>query len=122
MDVTQPAKPNVIGRLPLPDIALTVRVMGNLLLVADGAGGFLVIDAGSPKNPTLVSQTTFNSEVNDLAIDGNLALLAEGDGGLVILESPTSERPARMVRSSGSITVMQHIPVWSLWMDTEGSS
>jgi len=68
--------------------------MGNLLLAADNAGGFVVVDVTAPTNPVIVSRTPFSSLVMDLAVDGNLALLAEGDGGLVILNLTTPASPA----------------------------
>jgi hypothetical protein len=85
VDITDPTRPKVMSRLPLPDISQGVAVSGNLAYVADRSAGLRIIDVSDPTRP--VERGLFDTPglAYGVAVVGNLAYVADGEAGLFIL-------------------------------------
>ena len=56
LDLTDPAKPELIGQYNTPGISLGVAVVGSTVFIADGFGGLVVVDARNPAELVLLGQ------------------------------------------------------------------
>ncbi len=93
LDISNPASPAIVRTLALPNLAIRVRVYGNLLLVADNAAGLLIYDISNPRTPTLLSQQQGFAAVADVAVDGTKAYVAADVDGLGIVDITNPARP-----------------------------
>jgi hypothetical protein len=95
LDISNPAQPAIVSALALPDVPVTMKLAGNLLLVADNTGGLIIYDVTSPMAPALVSTTaTFPLvAVEDVAITGTTAFVAGDAEGLLILDISKPAQP-----------------------------
>jgi hypothetical protein len=85
-DVSNPVMPNQIASISIPGSAVTMRIAGNLLLVADGPVGLLTFDVSKPSSPVLLSKFSLSAPLWDVAASGTTALLAADVLGLVIVD------------------------------------
>ena len=93
LDVEQPA-PVLLGSYDTPGDAWATAPFGNYLCVADGGGGFRVLDVSNVATPTLVGVAlTFMGSVFDVEIDGAYAFVANDYLGLSVLDISTPSLP-----------------------------
>ncbi len=94
-NVGNPSAPRLAGGLNLPGgRASGVDVSGTLAVVADSAGGVIVIDVSAPSSPRITGRTATrpdgSSEAADLVVRDRLAYVADGAdkqlGGLRIVD------------------------------------
>ena len=96
LDLSQPRKPTVIGRLET-SYALQVVVRGGIAYLADGQGGLKVVDVSDPSDPTLIA--TYYGYVESVALMDNFALLGKARNGLEVVDvtDPNSPKPVSSV-------------------------
>jgi hypothetical protein len=100
LDLTNPAHPNPVNTISLPDLPLRVRVAGNLLLVADDLAGLLIYDITTPHSPVLRSQFKGLALAADVAVVGTTAYVAADTDGLAILDISNPASPALVSKTS----------------------
>jgi len=100
MDLTNPALPNLVNTISLPDLPIRARIFGNLLYVADNAAGLFIYDISSPQSPALLSQFTNLVLAADMAVVGNTAYVAADIDGLVILDVTNPANPVLVSKTT----------------------
>lgn len=100
LDLTNPAQPNPVNTISLPDLPIRVRVSGNLLLVADNLAGLLIYDITKPQSPVLRSRVTSLALAADVAVVGTTAYVAADTDGLAILDISNPASPALVSKTS----------------------
>lgn len=100
LDVTSPAQPTVVNTLSLPDLPVHVRVIGNLLLVADNLAGLMIYDITTPQSPVLRSQVNNIALAADVAVVGKTAFVAADTDGLAIFDISNPNSPVLLSKTS----------------------
>ena len=98
VDISDPARPTVIGAYDTPGYAEGVAVSGRYAYVADGPGGLRIVDIADPTNPTEVAVVYRLNYVFDVALAGNYAYLAAAGAGLLAAEVSDPVRPLELGR------------------------
>lgn len=95
LDISSPARPLLLGRLPLArdeDAPGTVVSLGERAFVLDG-GGLSVVDVREPARPRLVEHVATRGRPVSMALAGSWLYVAEADdaggGGLDVLDLAT---------------------------------
>lgn len=86
LDVSNPASPNELGRIPTYGQTGEVEVDGNVAYVANGNSGVLAIDVSDPSNLSLLGEFNTPGFSNKLEKESNLLYVADADAGLLIFE------------------------------------
>jgi len=87
LDVSDPAKPRAVSRVPLAHVAGCVRVAGKLALVGDISQNFLqIVDLTDPTAPVSHPPISVAGNVKDIAVRAALAYVACGDAGLAVYD------------------------------------
>ena len=117
MDVSQPEKPNLAGRVDTPGAAKGLWICEDLALVADDAAGLLVMDVRSPASPLVTGFHSTPGFASGVSSDGRMAFVADGWAGLRVIDirppasplevaaynSPTRSVPSRHCSGYGSV-------------------
>lgn len=90
-DVSTPADPQVVARLPLSGVVEGIALAGGRAYVAAGTAGLHVVDVTDPLAPALLGSvplpaTPVNAEALDVAVSGSHAYLAAGFAGLRVID------------------------------------
>jgi hypothetical protein len=105
-DVSTPAKPKFVGQTAvLPGVVNEIQVAGSYAYIADGKGGFQVVDITDKSLPTRVgSFSTENQiqEMDDIVVSGNYAYLTDYWTGLDIIDISIPTTPHRVGFLSGN--------------------
>lgn len=80
------ATQNMLGRLPLPGEALSVKVSGNYAYLACRQSGFYVVDISNPSAPVLKGGYDTTGYATSVDIKDNLALVSSGGGGVYLFD------------------------------------
>lgn len=71
-----------------------VSARGNLVFVADGAGGLATIDVSDPAHPALLGQVVTGGQASGVVVHDDVAYVAAGSAGLVAVDVSDPSRPA----------------------------
>jgi hypothetical protein len=93
VDVTDPASPRQVGRIETPDSARDVLLVGDVLAVAVGVDGVLLVSA-DPAMATLGRYETGSAAVR-LALAGDRLAVVNESVGVEILDVSAPARPVR---------------------------
>ncbi len=99
LDITNPAQPAIVKTITLTDLPIKVRVLGNLLLVADNAAGLLIYDITAPQSPVLLSTVKSFTLAVDVAVQGTTAYVAADIDGLAIIDISNPSQPALLSKT-----------------------
>jgi len=85
LDYSDPSDPLLLGKQFLPDVPGDLRMMGDLVVVADSSAGVFVIDIHDPAHPVQVG--LYDTDVEALGLDnqGDTLYVANGANGLLVL-------------------------------------
>ena len=92
VDVADPLRPRAIGRLETPGRVVDLALAGDLVLVADWAGGLRVVDAATPEAPREIASFDTGEIYTAVAWRNGFAYLATAHLRIVDLRDP--ERPS----------------------------
>jgi hypothetical protein len=96
-DVSDPAVPQVVGEVVLPDHAQMIALEGGYAYVPDGGTPLLIIDVSIPSNPVEVGVLEAPGLVaRDVAVSGGYAYLAAGYDGLRLVDVSTPAAPVEV--------------------------
>ncbi|GEM_PF-1733673 len=109
IDISDIENMKVVSTLKQDDIssayAIRLQVQDGLLFMADGSGGFKIIDISIPESPVLVSRfgSTYQGSIDDVYIDGNTAFLADCRAGFIAVDisDPGNPRLVSETRTTG---------------------
>jgi alpha-tubulin suppressor-like RCC1 family protein len=92
-DMTSPVAPVLLGTYSEPlENSGTLRVKNNLLVIADGAGNFQMIDITSPSAMTKLGEYILGGHIQGFDVSEKYICAADSDGALQIIDisDPTS--------------------------------
>ena len=93
IDVSNPAKPVLLGAVETPDAVGDIAVSGTVAYVC-GLSGLHVIDVSDPASPGLLDSGDTPGEAWDIAVSDSVAYVADAASGLQIIDvSACSARP-----------------------------
>lgn len=107
LDVSDPARPALLGTFAGPGDVTRIALAGDRALVADYTGGLSVVDISNPRRPRSLGEWD-EGIVGDVAARGDVAYLAMGD--LVVVDL---SRPARP-RAVGHLSTREGDTAWNL--------
>lgn len=91
LDVSRPTQPKYIGAYPAATTCRYVRAKEGMLYLANGAGGFEVVNIKTLSLPTRVFQANFNLpfvvDVRFYPLNPNMVVVATGRSGLAIYDT-----------------------------------
>lgn len=106
--------------------AWAVKVFGELLFVADGAGGLKIIDISQPLDPSVIGMSQTSGTAKDVAMEpsGNFVFVAVGAGGvdMINVSDPANPYVAVNYNTTGyasRVAVSGNIVAVSDWDDVE---
>jgi hypothetical protein len=83
IDVGNPALPTIIGRVTLAG-GRSVQLVGSLVYVAAGPGGFQIVDVSDPTDPTIVGGVDTPGTAHALTLGNGWAFVADDSSVLAI--------------------------------------
>ncbi|MCD4749780.1 MAG: PKD domain-containing protein [Thermoanaerobaculales bacterium] len=95
-DVSNPASPQVLGRLALGGMPNEIVVVGNLVYVAADEAGLVIVDLSDPANPSELGSFVTPLFVEGVAVVGNLAYLIDPYNGLWVLDVSNPADPTEI--------------------------
>lgn len=98
MDVSDPLRPSVLGRLGLPATLLGVALEGPLAFLAAGSHGLYIANVEDAAAPALIQRFDTPGRVRRVEVRGGLAYLADGRDGLRVVDVSNPERPIQKAR------------------------
>ncbi len=105
LDINDPSGPAEIGKYDTPGSTYGSRFNGDLIFLADGSNGFVILKASNLKTPSLLSsiQTTTALSISPFGTD---LFLADGGGGLKSIDITFPESPVivRTINSPNAIS------------------
>ncbi len=93
VDITDPAEPLLVGRYFLQEAAEDLRLMGDLLIVADSTAGIQLIDVSNSSVPAFIGSYSTGGEAMGLDLLGDTLFVANGSKGLLVLTLDTPNDP-----------------------------
>jgi len=87
-----------VGMCDTPGEAIFVKVVDNVVFVADKHQGLSVIDATDPNQPQLVFSEDTSGYAQGLDVSGNLLALASGGGGIYLYDISNPLNPKYLDR------------------------
>jgi hypothetical protein len=99
VDITDIKNMKVFSTFKQSDIssnyATRLQLKDGLLFLADGMGGFKIIDISMPESPKLISKfgSTYQGSIEDVIIDGNTAFLADYRAGFIVVDITDLKNP-----------------------------
>jgi len=89
VDVSDPSKPNIVGRFDTNKDGMgnasSIRVYNKRAFVANDAGGVVVLDVSEPANLKQIGSIITPGQAFGLYVDGNIIYIADAWAGLSIL-------------------------------------
>lgn len=95
LDVRDPRRPAVIGRLQLPGVTARVVLQGPLAYVSAGARGVYVVDIASPAAPRVLGH--YQAITSDLAVHADYAYVVTRNLEQVYVGEPAGPRLQRKI-------------------------
>ncbi|HHT9126406.1 MAG TPA: PDZ domain-containing protein, partial [Candidatus Brocadiia bacterium] len=95
INVSNPAKPTLLGSYDTPGSALGVYVSGTTAYVADGLSGLQIINVSNPAYPARLSYDTPGSAWG-VYVSGTTAYVADWESGLQIINVSNPAAPVRL--------------------------
>ncbi len=86
LSTANPARPSVMGRLPLTTDPSDVAYTRGFAFIADREAGLLAVSVDDPTRPELVAEVQTSGEATGLAIAGDTLYLAAGSAGLLTFD------------------------------------
>jgi archaellum component FlaF (FlaF/FlaG flagellin family) len=107
VDVTNVARPTIVGGVDTPGDARDVKLAGNLAFVADGPNGVVAIDVTQPLAPAIVGSVATDGDANRLAIGTDRIYAAAGQG-LDVLDFRVPSKPRRegLLRTEDAVSAI----------------
>ncbi|GEM_PF-1061375 len=96
LDVSDPVRPNVIGRLALGRSADGVVTDGNYAYIAAGPEGLKVIDIKDRTNPKKVADLDTSGDARAVAVSGHYAFITDYEAGVQIIDISDPVNPKRV--------------------------
>jgi parallel beta-helix repeat protein len=97
LDISSPDTPTEVGQsLPLTSDVQGIAVVGNLALVADGAGGLYVVDISNLASPTVLGVEDSYGFAEKVVVSGSYAYVADGPAGLKVVSFADPSHPAEV--------------------------
>jgi hypothetical protein len=93
VDVSNPAKPEDLSLVVLPQSANYARIDGSVVYVAQGPSGVFVIDVSDVKNPRIMGQLTTPGSAMMLDVHKNRLAVACGSVGVALVDVTTPSDP-----------------------------
>lgn len=100
VDVSRPASPTLLARVPAVGSARSVAVAAGAAFVATDAGALVAVDVADPAAPAVHGPVADVAGARDVAADGDTVVVAAGDGGLVVVAA--ADKAARGALAGGS--------------------
>ncbi|HPN36308.1 MAG TPA: FlgD immunoglobulin-like domain containing protein [bacterium] len=94
MDYTDPAYPQLLGRVALPRMVRRLALRENRIYVADYEGGLRIVDVSDPSAPVEIGALESIKTAIDVALAESHAFIAAGNDGLIIADISNPARPA----------------------------
>ncbi len=95
-NVSNPAKPILLGRHMTPDIAMGVSFDGRYAYVAAVAKGLRIVDFANPQDPKEIGFYDTPGYAADVAVNGKYAYVADVQAGLRIIHIEDPTRPCEI--------------------------
>ncbi|MBS1241887.1 MAG: Laminin sub domain 2, partial [Gemmatimonadetes bacterium] len=96
-EVFDPAAPQVVGEVVLPDPPQVIAASAGYAYVADWRGGLRVIDVRIPSAPAEVAFLDTPGQVaRDVAVSGSYAYVTAGYDGLLVIDVSTPSAPVEV--------------------------
>lgn len=95
-DVSDPARPQIVGEVVLPDSVSGVVVSGGFAYVANDEAGLRVIDISTPSLPAEVGFLETAGYARGIALYEGLAFVADGFEGLQVIDISTPSSPSKI--------------------------
>lgn len=87
------------------DYAKRLQVKDDIVFLADGVGGFKIIDVSIPDAPKIISMfgSTYQGSIEDVVVDGNTAFLADYRAGFIVVDIRDFKNPKLVseIRTTG---------------------
>jgi len=93
IDVTDRARPQIIGSVDTSGTAIDVKIVGDLAYIADGESGLQIINVFDPLEPTIKASLDTASIAQDIAIQGDFAYIADGNSGFEVINISNPDKP-----------------------------
>lgn len=99
IDISDIKNMKVISTFKQSDIsseyATGLQLKNGLLFMADGVGGFKIMDISMPESPALISTfgSTYQGSIEDVMIDKNTAFLADYRAGFIVVDISDLKSP-----------------------------
>ncbi len=97
LDIAQPTAPVFLGQITLPESPVTMRLDGNLLVVADAEGGLLIYDVSVPAAPMF--KGSYPCYAVDVTVSAGIAAVAAWDGGILVLDITNPSTPTLLAQT-----------------------
>jgi hypothetical protein len=109
VDVTDPLRPRLAGRVATGGVARGLAVDGPMVYVAAGAAGLVIVDAGNAAAPVVVGRAeTRGTAVRVDYSDGHAFVAAWNDARVYDVSQPAAPRFIGAVRLTTDITYPEH--------------
>jgi hypothetical protein len=92
LDVSDPPRPRVLGRLPIGGTATKVAVSGNRAYIAAGEAGLLLMDISNPVSPVQLGSYTGAGAVHAVTSAGSYSYVLTGERSVRILDTSNAAR------------------------------
>jgi hypothetical protein len=93
MDCSDPANPQLLGRVALPMIVQGLALRGDKIYVADYDAGLRIVDVSNPAAPVEIGALEKIGSAYDVVIEGTFAYIAGYNKGLVIADISDPANP-----------------------------
>lgn len=90
--------PRQVGAMDTPGYARGIAVQGDVVCVADGREGLVVVDVSAPDSPRLVSRLALSGYANSVVLEDTLVFVGCGDGGLSVVSVARPDAPVLVAR------------------------
>ncbi|MGA8165348.1 MAG: hypothetical protein WB791_10090 [Waddliaceae bacterium] len=94
VDVSNPAKPSIIGWVNTPVPLREVSVVGTTAFAVDVDGGLQIIDVSNPAKPFIIRSVNTEGFVRDVTVVGNIAFITDQNYGLQIIDVSNPAEPS----------------------------
>ncbi|MBM3202729.1 hypothetical protein FJZ55_02305 [Candidatus Woesearchaeota archaeon] len=98
LDVSDPARIQVLGRFDTGSLARAVALDGSLAWVGNHTGGVVVVDVSQPASPVTLGRYASTHFVTDVVLTERIAYVAEGRAGLTLLDAGNPNQPTVLGR------------------------
>ena len=103
IDISDPARPAVVGKLTMDGLSYSVAVQGDYAYIADAFGGLKAIDVSDRARPVQVGQYQGSSGARSVSLVDHYAMVADNGGSVFVVDitDPTQLSLAARLTVSG---------------------